>query len=303
MAAGRSTPGGKGGRGGGRSPSVGGRGGRRSADGAGASISGGLVDDLKFKTAKTKAGRRILENRGAKIVENEKKLMLIRGRKVSEVVKGVFVELARMKGSEVVKLQRNNDFTPFESGGEEPIEHLCSRADASTFVLGSHSKKRPHNIIFGRTYDFQLLDMIEIGIIDYKGLQDFKGPAPQAGNKPCFVFAGHDFESRTEYGTLKSMLLDIFRGQNINAINLKVNICLANKKAGSLAIPSTTRTRAPCRSRRNTWIRQPTGHPLMFCFPRAGSGPFDLRDCFRGHGPSAPVHDSDEEIRHEGSQS
>ena len=189
-----------------------------------ASTSGSLVDDLKFKTAKTKAGSRALTNKGAKLEENEKRLLLLRGRKASEVVQKALVDVARLKGLAVVRHQRNNDVTPFETGGEEPLQHMCSKADTSCFVLGAHSKKRPHSLTLGRTYDFQLLDMVEVGIKRYEGMDAFRAkgvPSYQTGNKPCFTFAGEDFETRPEYAALKSILLDAFRGMEVPSVNLK----------------------------------------------------------------------------------
>lgn len=53
------------------------------------------------------------------------------------------------------------------------------------FVLGSHSKKRPHNIVIGRLYDFHLYDALELGVDEFKAIKDFgaAGTAAQLGNK------------------------------------------------------------------------------------------------------------------------
>ncbi len=52
---------------------------------------------------------------------------------------------------EALKLSRkNDDMRPFELGGETHLEHLARKADCGMFVLDSHSKKRPHNLILGR---------------------------------------------------------------------------------------------------------------------------------------------------------
>lgn len=41
-------------------------------------------------------------------------------------------------------------------------------------MFGSHNKKRPNNLIAGRMYDFQVLDIFELGIEEFKSLEDFK---------------------------------------------------------------------------------------------------------------------------------
>jgi len=45
---------------------------------------------------------------------------------------------------------------------------------SSLFVIGSHTKKRPNNLIFGRMFNHQLLDMFELGVTAFKGLGSFK---------------------------------------------------------------------------------------------------------------------------------
>ena len=40
--------------------------------------------------------------------------------------------------------------------------------------------------------------------------------------QPCFVFVGEGFESNPDLRMAKSLLLDFFRGRQIDAINLKV---------------------------------------------------------------------------------
>ena len=40
--------------------------------------------------------------------------------------------------------------------------------------------------------------------------------------QPCFVFVGEGFENNPDLRMAKSLLLDFFRGRQIDAINLKV---------------------------------------------------------------------------------
>lgn len=45
-----------------------------------------------------------------------------------------------------------------------------------------------------------------------------------ASLQPCFVFVGDGFDSNPELKMAKSLLLDFFRGRQIDAINLKVQL-------------------------------------------------------------------------------
>lgn len=81
--------------------------------------------------------------------------------------------------------RKNENVRPFEPGGEASLEFYCNKNNCPLFVLGSHSKKRPHNLVLGRMYDFHLYDALELGVEDFKGIRDFgaAGTAAQMGNK------------------------------------------------------------------------------------------------------------------------
>lgn len=53
-----------------------------------------------------------------------------------------------MKKPDAVMMSRKNDFRPFED--ETPIEKMSQKLDTSLFLFGSHSKKRPNNIVIGK---------------------------------------------------------------------------------------------------------------------------------------------------------
>ncbi len=73
-------------------------------------------------------------------------------------------------------------------------EFFSRKNDSSLFMFGSHSKKRPNNIVIGklkrlfpcvscivihvwyagRLFNYQVLDMIELGVENYKSRQSFK---------------------------------------------------------------------------------------------------------------------------------
>lgn len=97
--------------------------------------------------------------------------------------------------NESIKLtNKKHDILPFEAGGEVELERYSDKCDASLFLIGSHSKKRPNNVVMGRTYDNKLYDMIEFGVLDFKPLRDYAASSiPQLGNKvrDLLIFSKH----------------------------------------------------------------------------------------------------------------
>jgi hypothetical protein len=84
------------------------------------------------------------------------------------------------------------------------------------FQYGSHSKKRPNNLVLGRTYDHHIYDLVEVGVENYKSIESYvydKKLAPKLGSKPFFAFIGEHFESVEELKHLKEVLLDLFKGE------------------------------------------------------------------------------------------
>lgn len=181
------------------------------------------AEDMKVKP-RSKRAKRIMEKREPKLVEEVKTALLLHGNKTSQITKDVLTDIHKLKFREALKLSRkNDDMRPFEPGGETHLEHLARKADCGMFVLDSHSKKRPHNLILGRFFDYRLYDLLELGVDKYRGIREFAAAAAsvQAGNKPCFAFVGEQFESDLDFRQAKSMLLDLFRGRLVENINLK----------------------------------------------------------------------------------
>lgn len=84
--------------------------------------------------------------------------------------------------------------------------------------FGSTSKKRPDNLVIGRTYDHHIYDLVEVGVENFKSMQSFsynKKLAPLIGSKPLFAFIGEGFENVEELKHLKEVLLDLFHGEVI----------------------------------------------------------------------------------------
>ncbi|XP_074573649.1 ribosome production factor 2 homolog [Curcuma longa] len=179
---------------------------------------------LKIKTPKTQRAKRALEERAPKIVENAKKTLILHGTKTSDVLNAVLMQIYHIKGGSAVKYTKKNaNIRPFESGGETSLEFFSLKTDCSLFVFGSHSKKRPNNLVLGRMFDHHIYDLIEVGVHNLKSAENFeydKKLTPRIGSKPFFAFIGEGFESVEELKQLKEVLLDLFRGEVVESLNL-----------------------------------------------------------------------------------
>ncbi|KAL6764088.1 Brix domain-containing protein [Haematococcus lacustris] len=184
---------------------------------------GQLPAATRLITAKTRRGRRILEQRAPKEVEDAKKVLFLYANKVSQVVKDVLLDLHMMKKTEAVKFSRKNEeCRPFEVGGETRLEFYASKTECGLFALGSHSKKRPHNMVLGRLFDGRLYDCLELGVEGFKSIRAFgnTGTGAGLGAKPCIVFVGEKFDSVPGLKLARSLLLDMFRGETVATVNL-----------------------------------------------------------------------------------
>ncbi|KAF5396783.1 Brix domain-containing protein 1 [Paragonimus heterotremus] len=163
---------------------------------------------------KTHKGKKVLESKAPKIVENDKKTLVLKGGHTSQLVNDFLNDLCSLKNPLVFKLKWRNPVLPFEDISF--VEKMCRKYDCSLFVIGLHSKKRPHNIVIGRLHDGELLDMFELGIQHYVGLlQDSPG---LSGAKPLLLFSGEAFEEQKKYVMLKSLFVDLFRGPTVEGI-------------------------------------------------------------------------------------
>lgn len=190
---------------------------------------------MRIKTPTKKRIIRELEKRAPKLIETGKKTLILNGTKTSNVLNAVLAEIYHLKRENAIKYTRKNDnVRPFESGGETSLEFFSLKTDCGLFVLGSHSKKRPNNLVIGRTYDHHIYDLVEVGVENFKSMESFsydKKFAPHIGSKPFFAFIGEGFESVEELKHLKEVLLDLFRGEVVTNLNLagldRVYLCTA----------------------------------------------------------------------------
>jgi len=169
------------------------------------------------KTRRTKAA---LLEREPKIIENTKTCMFIKGGNTSDVVGTALKELYLLKKPDAISYRKKNILRPFED--QTSLEFFAKKSDASLFLFGSHNKKRPHNLVFGRFFNFEILDMYEVGISKFKSMAEISKIAkPTLGNKPCLLFHGEAFDKDPELQKFKSLLIDLFRGPVVPAVRLQ----------------------------------------------------------------------------------
>lgn len=155
----------------------------------------------------------------SKVIENVKRTVFMEGRKTSNAIRELLKDVCTLKKPNCKHLSRNNDMTPFED--PNPLQILLEKLDCNMFFFGSHSKKRPDNLIVGRTFDNQILDMIEFGVKQYKGLGDFKNEKIGVMSKPCLIFNGDKWKMSDELRRIKNLFVDIFNGEEIESIRLQ----------------------------------------------------------------------------------
>merc|ERR1712226_860369 len=86
---------------------------------------------------KTKAHKRYLENREAKLVENDKTCLFLRGGNSSDAVTKVMSTLYSFKKPNAVQFHQKNMLRPFED--HSSLEFFAQRNDTSHFVFGGFS--------------------------------------------------------------------------------------------------------------------------------------------------------------------
>jgi len=175
--------------------------------------------------AKNARQKRKLKKEEPKVFENTKNTVLIKGGNVSNTLTQVMHDFHRLKQPNSIMYKKKNIVRPFEDVSS--IEFFSQKSDAALFCFGSHNKKRPDNLVIGRLFDHQILDMIELGVKNYKQMSGKCGIA--LGTKPILSFAGDQWESeitlkdqtQIHFKKIRNLFLDFFRGENVTNIRLK----------------------------------------------------------------------------------
>ena len=80
-----------------------------------------------IKKKKSHKGRKIIEEREAKIVENPKRSILVKGNKTSQMITELIKDLHTLRGQDMSKLfmRKSHDIHPFEDIG--PLEQMANK--------------------------------------------------------------------------------------------------------------------------------------------------------------------------------
>jgi len=171
----------------------------------------------------TAAGHRALKKKESQMEEGAKQAVFLRGTTTSQVVTDCMKDLLSLKKPDGKMFSKRNDIKPFDD--PKQFEFLAQKNDAALFCFGSHSKKRPHNLVFTRMFEYELLDMVELGIQNFKKMADFKCEKPTLGNRPLLAFRGEHWDSSDELRTIRSILLDMYSGDcSADMLNLSNGI-------------------------------------------------------------------------------
>lgn len=171
-----------------------------------------MIRNTQPKSARSK---RAMEQANSKIVENVKNALFVPGTTSNKALHDICVDLSALKKPYIKRFTKKNAILPFEDASS--VEFLSEKNDSSIIVLSTSNKKRPNNLTVIRTFDYKVYDMIELQVLaNFKLFSDFKAKMFQVGLKPMFVFNGHIWETQPVFIQLKSLFLDMFRGEVTN---------------------------------------------------------------------------------------
>lgn len=77
-----------------------------------------------------------------------------------------------LKRPHAVSFSKKNAVRPFEDASS--LEFWANKNDASLFIVGQSTKKRPNGMTFVRMFDNRVLDMLEVGVENFVSMNAFK---------------------------------------------------------------------------------------------------------------------------------
>eukprot|EP00522_Entomoneis_paludosa_P007391 CAMPEP_0172455108 /NCGR_PEP_ID=MMETSP1065-20121228/11898_1 /TAXON_ID=265537 /ORGANISM="Amphiprora paludosa, Strain CCMP125" /LENGTH=358 /DNA_ID=CAMNT_0013207563 /DNA_START=28 /DNA_END=1104 /DNA_ORIENTATION=+ len=174
--------------------------------------------------------QRYLKSTEPQLVERFKGSLLMKGIQCSQNMALVLKELRALQAPHAKLLSKKNQIAPFEDASS--LEFLATKNDCALFAMASTNKKRPNNLVMGRTFDHSILDMCEFGVLRFKSClagQDYPGTVPKKriGSKPMLLFCGDLWQQKAmtgtttgqvDYPSLQNLLIDFYRGDVVDKL-------------------------------------------------------------------------------------
>jgi ribosome production factor 2 len=77
-----------------------------------------------------------------------------------------------LKKPYAISFSKKNTIRPFEDASS--FEFWAQKNDASMFMVGQSTKKRPNGLVIARMFDSKVLDMCELGVDKFVSMSEFK---------------------------------------------------------------------------------------------------------------------------------
>jgi len=170
------------------------------------------------KRTKARIDRYLKNATSSHLNERPKSLLLLKGTHCSNFMNNILKDLKSLQAPNSKYLMKKNVIYPFNDTGRQSIEFLLMKNDCCFLAMGSHSKKRPNNLVLARTFDRIILDMVELGITNYVSSHERNSHKKRIGSKPILLFDG-DWSVHPMYVRLQNILTDIFTGESVKQID------------------------------------------------------------------------------------
>lgn len=185
------------------------------------------ITDTRHRKPRNQRTARILKARTEpQLIEDRKRVLLLHGTKCPPPLHTVLKTIASLtKPHSVLLHKKNENIHPFEN--TESLEFLAGKNDAGVVVFASSSKKRPNAITICRTFDGKTLDMAELLLLGGEGQEEQQKMQIGVEMKPLILFAGNVWDDSSasdlasKFRMTKSLLLDIFQGEEIKTIDVE----------------------------------------------------------------------------------
>ncbi|KKK24225.1 ribosome biogenesis protein [Aspergillus rambellii] len=183
-----------------------------------------MLREVKPKNPRT---ARILKAKEPQLIEQPKRTLLLHGSKCPAPLHTVLKTFHSLTTPHSVLFHKKNEnIHPFEN--VESLEFLANKNDCGMVIFGSSNKKRPNCLTMARVFDSKVLDMCELLLLpnsegDEVPSMDKLAMHIGVGLRPLMLFSGSAWEDSTStvHTTLKSMLVDLFKGETGEKIDVE----------------------------------------------------------------------------------